>query len=54
MRESRLKTTQNCNRDSCFDLVGSRQHSVASYELIGWLTDHLHMSVFLLTMKISQ
>ena len=26
--------------DSCFDLVGSGQHGVASYELISWSTDH--------------
>ena len=25
--------------DSCFDLAGSRQHSVASYEVISWSTD---------------
>ena len=25
--------------DSCFDLVGSRQHGVASYEVISWSTD---------------
>ena len=25
--------------DSCFDLVGSRQHGVASYEVFSWLTD---------------
>jgi len=25
--------------DSCFDLVGSRQHGVAESEAIGWLTD---------------
>ena len=25
--------------DSCFDLVGSHQHGVASYEVISWSTD---------------
>ena len=25
--------------DSCFDLVGSRQHGVASYEMFSWSTD---------------
>ena len=27
---------------SCFDLVGSRQHGVASNEVISWSTDHPH------------
>ena len=26
--------------DSCFDLVESRQHVLASNEVIGWATDH--------------
>ena len=25
--------------DSCFDLVGSRQHGVASYEIFSWSAD---------------
>ena len=37
---SKLKA-KNCNHvDSCFDLVGSRQHGVASNEVISGLTDH--------------
>ena len=26
-----------------FDLVGSRQQGVASYEVIGWSTDHSYL-----------
>ena len=40
MIESKLKA-KNCKRiDRCFDLVGSRQHGVASYKVISWSTDH--------------
>ena len=38
MIESKLKAN-NCNVDSCFDLVGSLQHGVASYEILSCLTD---------------
>ena len=45
-RHDRLKAN-NCNMkanksatvDSCFDLVGSRQHGVASYEIFSLSTD---------------
>ena len=40
MIESKLKAN-NCNRGSCFDLVGSRQHGVASYEIFSLSTDIL-------------
>ena len=36
MIESKLKAN-NCNVDSCFDLVGFRQHGVASYSVYFWL-----------------
>ena len=39
-RHDRVQTeSQIATVDSCFDLVGSRQHGVASYEVISWLTD---------------
>ena len=31
--------------DSCFDLVVSRQHGVASYEVISWSTDHSYPEI---------
>ena len=38
MVESKLKA-KNCTVDSCFDLAGSRQHGVASYEMFSWSAD---------------
>ena len=38
MIESKLKA-KIATVGSCFDLVGSRQHGVASYEVISWSTD---------------
>ena len=40
MIESKLPKPGIATVDSCFDLAGSRQHGVASYELISWSTDH--------------
>lgn len=39
MIESKLKANNNATVDSCFDLVGSRQHGVASYEIFSLSTD---------------
>ena len=39
-RHDRVQTeSQIATVDRCFDLVESRQHGVASYEVISWLTD---------------
>ena len=40
--DARLITKQRriATVESCFDLVGSRQHSVASNEVIGWSLTH--------------
>ena len=39
-RRSYYDRVQTAIVDSCFDLVGFRQHDVASNEVIGWSTDH--------------
>ena len=39
-RHDRVQTeSQIATVDSCFDLVGSRQHGVASYEIFSWSAD---------------
>ena len=38
-RHDRVQTeSQNCTLDSCFDLVGSRQHGVNDFQLVLQLT----------------
>ena len=41
-RHDRVQTERPriATAESCFDLVGSRQHGVASNEVISWSTDH--------------
>ena len=40
--------------DSCFDLVGSRQHGVACNEIISWSTDHTHWMQMVITSDETQ